>query len=1005
MMENDNQNSPEILIEVSWEVCNKVGGIYTVLTSKCEEILARYGERYLFIGPDIWREDHDNPDFIEDNTLFLGWKEHAFSAGLKFRTGRWNIPGQPQVIMIDFTPLIPMKDAIFSKAWEDYRLDSISGGWDYIEASLFGQAAGMLIRSFSEYYRYKQVVANFHEWMTGMGILYLEKEAPYIATVFTTHATTVGRSIAGNGLPLYEKLSEYSGDEMAMRLNVTAKHSLEKLAAVNCDQFTTVSEITAEECTQLLGRKPGIITPNGFNPSLIAVPKKLKELRVSVRQSIRKIAQAVLGYELSEDFLAIGTSGRYEFRNKGIDIFIKSLARLNKEEGLTKEIIGLIMVPANNYGPRHSVSQRLNGACADLSGSRYLTHNLHDADSDPVIRLLNETGLNNDFKNKVKVIFIPCYLDGKDGIVNLTYYEMLAGLDYTAFPSYYEPWGYTPLESIASGVPTLTTDLAGFGLWMSEFKTNKPDLPVAVAPRKNKTDESLINWISEAILSFSGLSDKERNEVFDSAIEMSKKAVWKDLVSFYLLAYQYALSDVVFVDRPEPELHEDNGAPGVGVEIQKTNEPIWNRVTVESFFPEKLGGLEAISKNLWWTWDYEAENLFRSIDPEVWEQVEHNPIALMRHIPLSRMTELERDVDFNRSYQEVYAKFRKYISQVNECPGPMIAYFSMEYGFHSSLKIYSGGLGILAGDYLKEASDRNIPMIGFGLLYRYGYFRQVLTINGDQVSDDQMEQFSDLPVEPVFDDEGQWIQVPIGLPGRLLHVRLWKAMIGRIPLYLMDTDFEANQPDDRAITYHLYGGDEENRLKQEMILGLGGIRMLSTLGITPNIFHCNEGHAAFIGLERIHRLMTIKKFTFEESMEIVRGSTLFTTHTPVPAGHDTFSENMVRTYMGHYPERFSISWLDFIGLGKIDKLNPQERFSMSHLAARLSQEINAVSELHRDVTRDMFVNLWKAYFPEELHIGYVTNGVHYQTWTAEVWQKLYLEVFGNDFLNNQASPE
>jgi phosphorylase/glycogen(starch) synthase len=965
-------------------------------------MLNRYGEHYIFIGPDIWREDHDNPDFIEDNTLYLGWKEHAFASGLSFKTGRWNIPGTPQAIIIDFTPLIARKDEIFSKAWEDYRLDSISGGWDYIEASLFGYAAGMLIKSFTEYYRFKQVIAQFHEWMTGMGILYIEKECPYIGTVFTTHATTVGRSIAGNGLPLYEKLSEYAGDEMAGRLNVVAKHSLEKLASINSDQFTTVSEITAIECVQLLGRRPDIITPNGFNPDLVPDTGSLKKERVVARQAIRKIAEAVFGYELSEDFLAVGTSGRYEFRNKGIDVFIKSLARLNAEEDLKKEIIALILVPANNYGPRRSVSQRLNGEQIDISGSRYLTHNLHDADSDPIIRMLNESGLNNEKANKVKVIFIPCYLNGQDGIVNLTYYQILPGLDYTVFPSYYEPWGYTPLESIAFGVPTLTTDQAGFGIWMSAFKTDMPDLPVAVAPRNNVPDATLITWISEAILKFSQLPASERDKIFDLAITQSKRALWENLVEFYNLAYSYALSEVVFEDRPEPEFAEEATVAGA-VDLQKTNEPVWKRVLIESSFPEKLGGLEDISKNLWWTWNFEAENLFRSIDPEIWEQVEHNPITLMRQIPLDRLNQLEQDEDFNRSYTEVNAKFKDYIGQVNECPGPMIAYFSMEFGFHSSLKIYSGGLGILAGDYLKEASDRNVPIIGIGLLYRYGYFRQVLTLTGDQISEDVMEQFSDLPVEPVLDKDGQIMQIPIGLPGRLIHVRLWKAMVGRISLYLMDTDFDANQPADRAITYHLYGGDEENRLKQEMVLGLGGIRMLSKLGISPDVFHCNEGHAAFIGLERIRRLMDFKKFTFDESLEVVRSSTLFTTHTPVPAGHDTFNENMIRTYMGHYPERFSISWEDFIGLGKIEKGNPAERFSMSYLAARLSQEINAVSNLHGEVTRKMFESVWKGYFADELHIGFVTNGVHYQTWAAEAWQKLYLDVFGEKFLENQAT--
>ncbi|MFA5217423.1 MAG: glycogen/starch synthase, partial [Bacteroidales bacterium] len=329
MTEYEKNNTPEILFEVSWEVCNKVGGIHTVLKTKCQEVQKKYGEHYVVIGPDIWREEHENPEFIEDEKLFLGWKEQAYAAGLRFRTGRWNIPGKPIALIIDFTPLISHKNEIFSKAWEDYKLDSLTGGWDYVESVLFGYASGLIIKSFIEYYRYDQVVAQFHEWMTGMGILYLEKEAPYIGTVFTTHATTVGRSISGNGLPLYEKLSEYNGDEMSNRLNVTAKHSLEKLSAITANQFTTVSSITADECEQLLTKRPDVITPNGFDPDLVPDRVELQTARNIARQQMRKVVEAVLGYSLDQDTVFIGTSGRYEYRNKGLDLFIDALGRLN----------------------------------------------------------------------------------------------------------------------------------------------------------------------------------------------------------------------------------------------------------------------------------------------------------------------------------------------------------------------------------------------------------------------------------------------------------------------------------------------------------------------------------------------------------------------------------------------------------------------------------------------------------------------------------------------------
>jgi len=1001
MRENGSPKLPDMVFEVSWEVCNKIGGIHTVLTSKNSESQRTYDGQYVYIGPDTWREEHENPEFTENQSLFAGWKQHAVQLGLNFRIGNWNIPGSPLVIMIDFTSLIGKKDEIFSKAWEDYKLDSITGDWDYVEASLFGYAAGMLIRNFSEYHRYRNVIAHFHEWMTGMGVLYLEKEAPYIASVFTTHATTVGRSIAGNGMQLYEHLQEYSGDETAARLNVRAKHSMEKNAALAADVFTTVSGITAEECKQLLGKSPDYLTPNGFDTASIPDRGKLESDRLIARKKLIDIAEAMTGNRYPETVFMIATSGRYEFRNKGFDIFIRSLAELEKNPDIRQPILAFILVPAYNYGPRKSVLQRIRHESSEIKGSLHLTHNLHDASVDPILKLIGEVGLDNGSQKKVNVLFIPCYLNGQDGILNMTYYEVMTGMDYTLFPSYYEPWGYTPIESLACGVPTITTDQSGCGLWFQSFKSDFPQLPVAIAPRKNHSDEELVSWISSTIVKVIPVIESRRDKIRELSQEWSQKTAWDLFYQSYREAYASALASVSQIDRPEPEYSGETVDTG-RVRVARIEEPIWKKIVIESAFPEKLSGLVSLSKNIWWTWNIDAENLFSSIDPDLWEKADHNPIVLLRHISLSRLISLEKDKHFTQRYGEVLGRFKDYIQQPPDSSQPSVAYFSMEFGFHSSLKIYSGGLGILAGDYLKEASDRNMPMTGIGLLYRYGYFRQVLTINGEQIAEDIPEQFSDLPIEPVMDAEGNWMEVQIALPGRILHVRLWKCMVGRISLYLLDTDFEANQPSDQSITYHLYGGDEENRLKQEMVLGVGGIRILVRLGLTPDIYHCNEGHSAFIGLERIRRLMEIKRFTFDESLEVVRASTLFTTHTPVPAGHDTFSEAMIRTYMSHYPERLNINWDDFINLGRIEPGNVQERFSMSHLASRLSQEINAVSNLHGEVTRKIFQDLWKGYFPEELHVGYVTNGVHYQTWAAGEWQKLYLDAFGREFIENQS---
>ncbi len=992
---------PEIAFEVSWEVCNKVGGIHTVIASKTPEMIKHLGEQYIVIGPDIWREESENPEFIEDFNLFRGWREQAKLSGINIRTGHWNIEGKPVAIIVDFTPLFPEKDTILSEAWEIWKLDSISGHWDYVEAALFGYAAGQVINSFVEYYRSKSVLAHFHEWMTGMGVLYLKENAPYIGTVFTTHATVLGRSIAGNGLPLYSKLNEYDPELISTDLGVRAKFSLERLAAKEAHGFSTVSEITGKECAHFLGRTPDRITPNGFDALLVPDDDVFIEKRERAKNKLYALAEAITGRKASKDEILIGTSGRYEFYNKGIDIFIKTLGQLNKSNESPSKILAFILVPANHYGPRKSVLSRLEGRSQEPMNSPYLSHNLHDASDDPVLKMLKAEGLENSESDNVQVFFIPSYLNGDDGIINLKYYDLLMGLDLTLFPSYYEPWGYTPLESLAFGVPTMTTNLAGFGLWIQELFPELESNGVWVLDRLKQTNAELIDELSGMIGDYCQIHPSQRAKNEDDARAIAKIAQWNELIKNYEELYSLVMDKSGVIDIPEREPSTLHELDSVALK-RKSNDPVWKNVVIESSLPDELAGLEELAKNLWWSWNYEAEELFCAIDPELWEEVEHNPVKLLKQVPYNRLQDLGKHGDFFHQYKGVLESFNSYMNKKEDKDQPKIAYLSMEYGFHSSLKIYSGGLGILAGDYLKEASDCNYQLTGIGLLYRYGYFKQVLTLHGDQVAENMREEFTELPLYPMLDEKGKNLQIQIAFPGRIVSARIWRVPVGRVNLFLLDTDIESNQAHDRLLTSNLYGGDEEHRLKQEMLLGVGGIRMLELLGIKADIFHCNEGHAAFIGFERIKQLMETKNFTFNESREVIRASTLFTTHTPVPAGHDAFHEDLIRTYMGHYPDRLKIAWEEFTDLGRKVPGDHNEKFSMSHLAANLSQEINAVSNLHGEVTRSMFANLWEGYFPEELHIGYVTNGVHYKTWTAKAWQALYLETFGNDFLNSQS---
>lgn len=438
---------------------------------------------------------------------------------------------------------------------------------------------------------------------------------------------------------------------------------------------------------------------------------------------------------------------------------------------------------------------------------------------------------------------------------------------------------------------------------------------------------------------------------------------------------------------------------------KKVNEPKWTKYNVKSNLPENLKKLNELAYNLWWSWTFEARELFIEIaGEEIWRQYNENPVHILQILPLDRLNQFSNNPVFTEKLNKVYDAFRAYMDK----PHPnteKTAYFSMEFGISNELKIFSGGLGMLAGDYLKEASDCNVNMIGIGLLYRYGYFTQQISSIGDQINLYPAQSFSKLPIFPMKDSQGNWKTISIALPGRKLFARIWRVNVGRIPLYLMDTDFNDNQPCDRNVTHTLYGGDIENRLKQEILLGIGGMRMLQILNEKPDIYHLNEGHAAFLALERLRAIIAEKHVPFHTAYELVRTSSLFTTHTPVAAGHDAFSEDLMRTYFASYPDHVGITWQTFMGLGRKNAEATGDKFSMSILACNLSQEINGVSKIHGRVSREMFQHLYEGHFTNELHIDYVTNGVHYPTWAHQRWQKFHRQLFGEQFTTDSSNPQ
>ena len=542
----DNTTTPEYLFESSWEVCNKVGGIYTVLSTKAHTLQQSFKDKLIFIGPDVW-DNTNAPDFIEDDVLFADWKTYTKTTeNLKVKVGRWNVPGTPPVILVDFKPFFKERDAFFYSMWESFRVDSIHAYGDYDESCIFAYAVGKVIESFYHFYKLedKKVAALFNEWMLGMGALYIKKQLPAVATLFTTHATSIGRSIAGNNKALYAYMDGYNGDQMAGELNMEAKHSLEKQTALHVDCFTTVSDITARECKQLLDKAADIVTPNGFEPNFVPTDKEYDKKRTAARRDLLNVAEKLLGCPISPDAFLVSTSGRYEYRNKGIDVFIEAMNRVRTSGRLQREVVAFIMVPAWVRDARADLKEVIDKNIRTTSPMQmpFVTHWLNLMEQDKVLNYISHSGFTNSAADKLKIIFVPCYLDGRDGIFNKPYYDLLIGMDATVYPSYYEPWGYTPLESIAFGIPTITTDLAGFGLWAKKHVTgNNISEGVAVVNRDDFNYFEVADAITSSILTLAGKDKKEAEEIRKRSFCLAAKAEWSKFIVYYEEAFRIAL--------------------------------------------------------------------------------------------------------------------------------------------------------------------------------------------------------------------------------------------------------------------------------------------------------------------------------------------------------------------------------------------------------------------------------------------------------------------------------
>lgn len=975
------------LFEVSWEVCNKVGGIYAVVSSKILEALAAFGENYFLLGPDLG----NNPDFEEtDEPCWQELRQETDRRNLNCRFGRWNIPGRPKVILVGYRDRYDQSQLLFS-LWNRYGVDSISGGWDYVEPVMFSTACGEVIEAACKALHIPAdgpALAHFHEWMCGGGLLYLKTNAPYVGTVFTTHATMLGRSMAGSGFDIYKQMHQINPKHEAGAYNITAKCSMETASAREADCFTTVSRITADEAGVFLGRTPDVLTLNGLDLRVIPDYSRDRSLAAASRQRLLEAAGRLLRRRLPEDTRIFLVSGRYEYHNKGIDVFLDALGMVNTALSQSQSnVLALCAVMGGHSGVN---ADAVSGDPAKLPGQGGFwisSHHVYNQPNDPILNACQRLGLDNRPENHVQVIFDPALLDGKDGFLNMRYEEVLAACDLGVFPSWYEPWGYTPQESAAHAVPTVTTDLSGFGMWVRSSQRDKNGVTI-ICRRQTSYDETAAS-LRDVLLQYASLPEEQMQEHRHMVRHVAEGCSWEQFFPYYVQAYGLAL------DKARQRSSQPAGGSTTLTRVlaaTMSTTPNLHSFTALTSLPPAIGRLRELAHNLWWSWHPECHYLFSALNEEEWERSNHNPIATLEKATRARLIIVAHEQSYLRLYNQTMAAFDAYMAEAPQSFGPLtpqqpLAYFSTEYGLSECLPIYSGGLGVLSGDHLKSASDLNIPLVAVGLLYKNGYFRQIIDKNGDQTPVYPENDFATLPIEQVKDQDGKPREIYLQMPGRRLHVQIWLVRVGRINLYLLDTNLPSNTAEDRKITARLYEADRDIRLRQEILLGRGGVSMLRALDIRPAAYHMNEGHSAFLIFERIRLLMQENGLSFEEAGEVVRGSTLFTTHTPVDAGNERFSLESMEAYFKPYIQTVGISWQTLVNMGRFEG-SERNVFEMTVLALKYSMKANGVSALHGVVSRHMWQEGWQGVPVAEIPIFSVTNGIHVPSYAGPAMRPL-----------------
>ncbi|MFM8979358.1 MAG: alpha-glucan family phosphorylase [Planctomycetia bacterium] len=967
------------LYDVAWEVCHRIGGVHTVLAGRAAGRVRRLGEDYVCVGPWLLAEP---PQAFEDDPAGAAFAEGCRQAGLPVRVGHWAVPGRPRTLLVDFSGLIAEKDRLLGDLWDRHRVDSLGAGWDYLEPLLFGIAAARVIERWHAERvasRVAQAIVQAHDWTAAGAVLEVARLAPGLATLFQAHSLVLALSLARAGRdPLAVPAGEGAA-RAAEDLGVRAQHSLEGAAARSAYVFTTVSEPAAEEAARLHGRTPAPLLPNLLDTAGLAQPDG--EAREATRRRVRDVLARLLGEEVRGARLLV-SAGRYDLRLKGLDVLLEALARLAGRAG--PPVVALLIVPAAAAGVSREAQHRLEGR--GEGPAVFHTHALFEPESDPLFVRARELGLTGS--GRVRVLHVPVYVDGHDGVFNLGYAGLLGVADVGCFPSAYETWGFTPQECLAVGVPTITSDATGFARFLARRGLVDGEA-VSVLARRGKPPAEVVEGLA-ALLERALARERVPAEVAERCRRAAGGVLESEVLAAQAEAFAQALAAAA---ARAPALGAQAGQearPTVRVQRPQGTDaarPHLVPLDVPSRLPAALAGLHDLAWNWRWAWHAPTQELFATLDAERLQALRGNPQRLLAEVPQQRLDALAADPAFVARVEQAARAHAQWMEEGRALAegqgipaGRPVAYLCAEYALHASLPIYSGGLGVLAADHLRAASDLGLPLVAVGLLYRQGYFRQHLEGGLQQVAQPEEVDPASVPLERVRGADGSPLELRLPLPGGEVALGAWRAQVGRVPLYLLDADLPANRPEDRAVTHVLYGGDAEMRLRQELVLGRGGVRLLEALGLRPSVLHVNEGHGAFAALERIGALVRGEGLSWDEARLLVRLTTAFTTHTPVPAGHDRFDEDLLRRWLSDVPGWLGIDWERFMRLGSVPG-RPRE-FNMTALATRLAGFVNGVSQRHAEVTRPILRAQAPWLLADEVPVQAITNGVHLEAWTA-----------------------